>query len=121
MLPDFPAPSSKCHRSKYGNRVLRAYLAQGMAAFPVNPNEDEVEGLLCHPTLASLPQRPHGVSVITPPDVTDRILRDAAALGIRHVWLQPGAESGDSERIAGELGLRLISGGPCILVEFGSR
>jgi predicted CoA-binding protein len=108
-------------RSKYGNRVLRAYRSRGFRAYAVNPGGGDIEGEPSYPDLAALPERPHGVSVVTPPGVTDRVLRDAAALGLRHVWLQPGAESGESERLAEELGLSLLSGGPCVLVELAGR
>lgn len=108
-------------RSKFGNRVLRAYLAEGRRAYPVNPNAEIVEGLRAHPDLASLPERIHGISVITPPDVTERVIEEAIAAGIRHVWLQPGAESGPAVRRAEAAGISLVWGGPCILVEMPRR
>ncbi len=103
-------------RSKYGNQVLRAYQRHGLKVFPVNPNETEVEGLKCYPDLASLPEPVHGVSIVTPPTVTEQIVEQAAAAGIRHVWMQPGAESDAALRRAEELGLETIGGGPCVLV-----
>jgi len=103
-------------RSKYGNKVLRVYLQAGRTAYPINPKEPQVEGLSCYPDLASLPEPVHGVSIITPPAVTNQILQQAAAAGIRYVWMQPGAESPDWAERAQELGLVAIGGGPCILV-----
>jgi predicted CoA-binding protein len=103
-------------REKYGNKVLRAYLASGRRAFPVNPKLDEVEGQSCYPDLVSLPDPVHGVSIITPPAVTERIVEQAAAAGLRRLWMQPGAESDRAIKRAGELGLELIHSGPCVLV-----
>ena len=80
-------------RAKYGNKVLRAYLQNGREVFPVNPNSEEVEGLASFPDLASLPRPVHGISLITRPEVTERIVQEAAGLGIRNIWMQPGAES----------------------------
>lgn len=108
-------------RSKYGNRVLRAYLAHDRRAHPVNPNAKEVEGLESYADLASLPEAPHGVSVVTPPRVSDRVIEEAGRLGFRRVWLQPGAESPDSPEVARRAGVELISGGPCVLVELSKR
>jgi len=108
-------------RAKYGNKVLRVYQQVGRTVFPVNPKETEVEGLRCYPDLAALPEKVHGVSIITPPAVTDRILQEAAEAGIRHVWMQPGAESPSWEERARELGLVAIGGGPCVLVTLGYR
>lgn len=108
-------------RDKFGNKVLRAYLAANRRAYPVNPLADEVEGLRAVPDLAHLPERVHGISVVTPPHVTERIVEDAIAAGIRHVWLQPGAESGAAVRRAEQAGISLVWGGPCILVELRRR
>lgn len=103
-------------RAKYGNKVLRVYMQNHRAVFPVNPNATEVEGLGAYPDLAALPQPVHGVSVITPPTVTEAIIEQAGKLGIKHVWLQPGAESEQAVSRAAAWGINLISGGPCILV-----
>ncbi|QDU98758.1 CoA-binding protein [Lignipirellula cremea] len=106
-------------RSKYGNKVFRAYQQHQRPVYPVNPHADSVEGETAYADLASLPETVHGVSVITPPAVTWKILEQAAALGVKHVWLQPGAEAAGMTQRAEELGLNLISGGPCLLVVIG--
>jgi predicted CoA-binding protein len=103
-------------RSKYGNKVLRAYLQHGRTVYPVNLKETQVEGIACYPDLASLPEPVHGVSIVTPPAVTDQVLQQAADAGIRYVWMQPGAESPDWAERAQKLGLVAIGGGPCVLV-----
>jgi predicted CoA-binding protein len=106
-------------RGKYGNKVLRAYLQDGRNAYPVNPHVKEVEGLTCYPDLASLPESVHGVSIITPPPVTENIVEQAAELGIRHLWMQPGAESPAAIQRAKQAGIQVIAGGPCLLVTLG--
>ncbi|MCA9260459.1 MAG: CoA-binding protein [Planctomycetales bacterium] len=103
-------------REKYGNKVLRAFMQHSRKAFPVNPTADEVEGLTAYPNLSALPEPVYGVSVITPPHATERVIEEAGKLGISHVWLQPGAESPRAVARAKELGIELIAGGPCILV-----
>lgn len=104
-------------RSKFGNQVLRCYLENELRpVFPVNPHASEVEGLACHPSLSALPEPARAVSIITPPEVSLRVLEEAAGLGIRHLWLQPGAEDERLLARADELGLEPIAGGPCLLV-----
>ena len=103
-------------RAKYGNKVLRAYLQNDREVYPVNPNSKEVEGLDTFPDLASLPQAVYGISVITQPDVTLRIVEQAAELGIKNIWMQPGAESENAVQRAEQLGMNTIAGGPCVLV-----
>lgn len=103
-------------RAKYGNKVLRAYLQAGKRVYCVHPREAEIEGQPCHPSLDQLPEIPTGVSIITPPSVTEQVVRAAHAKGATWVWMQPGAESPAAIAAAEELGLRVIAGGPCVLV-----
>ena len=108
-------------RSKYGNKVLRAYLQTNRSVYPVNPSAAEVEGLRAYPSLAGLPEKVHGISVITPPSVAESIVEQADELGIKNIWMQPGAESDAAIRRAERLGMNVIAGGPCLLVVLGYR
>jgi uncharacterized protein len=108
-------------RSKFGNKVLRAYRARGLEVYAVNPSAGVVEGLPAYPDLKSLPVRVRGVSIITPPEVTLRVVADAADAGARIVWMQPGAESDQAVRLARARGLEVIADGSCFLVESGFR
>ena len=103
-------------REKYGNKVLRAYLQGRRAVHPVNPSVAVVEGLAAFPDLASLPQTMHGLSIVTPPRVTEEVVAQAVSLGIRHIWMQPGSESDRAVELAQQAGMNVIWGGPCILV-----
>ena len=103
-------------RSKYGNKVLRAYLQNDRKAFPVNPSSPEIEGIKAFPDLASLPEHVHGISVITPPPVTKSVVEDAIALGIKNIWMQPGSEDDEAVENAKQAGINVIANGPCILV-----
>jgi uncharacterized protein len=108
-------------RDKYGNKVLRAYLQHGREAHPVNPRETEVEGVPAFKSVAELPDDVQALSIITPPPVTEQVVRDAAARGIKKLWMQPGAESAAAIDYAREHGMSVIAGGPCILVVLGFR
>lgn len=108
-------------RSKYGNKVLRVYQQNAMEAIPVNPKADEVEGAKAYPNLASIPGEIHGLSIITPPPVTERVVSEAIEKGIKHIWMQPGAESDAAILAAEAAGMNVIAGGPCILVSLRYR
>ncbi len=117
----FAVVGASSDRAKYGNKVLRAYLQHGRDATPVHPKEPEVEGRKAYRSLAEIPQRPDAVSIITPPKVTEAVVEEAARLGIRRVWMQPGAESPAAIERAKALGMDVIAGGPCVLVALGFR
>lgn len=103
-------------REKYGNKVLRVYKQNNLDAVPVNPSADEVEGLRAYPDLASVPGTVDGVSIITPPRVTEQVVKQAISLGIKNIWMQPGAESTAAIDLAKHAGANVIASGPCILV-----
>ncbi len=105
-------------RAKFGNKVLRCYLQHRRSpVYPINPNENEVEGLEAYPSLAATPELARAVSIITPPLVTEKVVEEAIALGIRYLWMQPGSESSRAVERAEEAGISVIAGGPCLLVE----
>jgi predicted CoA-binding protein len=107
------------NREKYGNMVLRAYRHRDMKVYPINPRAEAIEGQECYPSIAELPEKVRGISVITPPKITEQVVADAAAAGVEFVWMQPGAESPEAVRKARELGLKVIADGSCFLVVAG--
>jgi predicted CoA-binding protein len=117
----FAVVGASTDRSKYGNKVLRCYQQHGRKVYPVNPRAPEVEGLRAYPSLAALPAPVPAISVITPPAATEQVVREAHAAGVKHVWMQPGAESDEAVRTAEALGMNVIAGGPCLLVVMGFK
>lgn len=108
-------------RSKYGNMVLRTYLQKNMSVTPVNPRADVIEGLPAVKSLSEIEEPVHGISVITPPTITEQIVEKAIQQNIGHIWMQPGAESGAAVAAAEAAGINVIHSGPCLLVVLGFR
>ena len=117
----FAVAGASTNRRKYGNKVLRCYMQNGRHVVPINPRAVEVEGLAAYPSVAELPEPVHGLSFITPPEVTVQIVKDALAAGIRYLWMQPGAEHPDAIAEAESAGATVIHSGPCLLVVLGYR
>jgi uncharacterized protein len=115
----FAVVGASTDRSKYGNKVLRCYLQHGKEVYPIHPKAPEVEGQKAYAALAALPVKVQAISVITPPAITEQVVREAAAAGVQHIWMQPGAESEAAIQTAQALGMSVIAGGPCILVVMG--
>jgi predicted CoA-binding protein len=103
-------------RSKFGNRIYRNMHSAGYRVYPVNPNEEQVEGAPAFATLADLPETPDVVDVVVPSWVGRKIAQEAADAGIRFFWLQPGAESNELVEYAESLGLEVIHNA-CAMVE----
>jgi uncharacterized protein len=95
------------------------YLAEhGFTAIPVHPRATEIGGLKAYPDLASIPTPPaiEIVDLFVGGERTMPVVEQAAAVGARLVWFQPGAEHPPAEARARELGLEVISG-PCTMAE----
>ncbi len=101
---------------KYGSVIYRDLKRKGYTVFPVNPNRTEVDGDKAYPTLDTLPESPTIVNIVVPPSVTIRVLRKSLELGLKNVWLQPGAESPESLAFLQEHGFNYLANA-CIMVE----
>ena len=100
---------------KFGNSVLKELAAKGWELYPVHPEAAELGGLPCRPDLASLPEDVRAAILITPPAVTEVLVREAADAGLTHVWLQQGAASPAAVEICRDRSLVCIHD-QCILM-----
>jgi predicted CoA-binding protein len=101
--------------NKFGNTAYRELKAKGYQLVPVHPEAETLEGDRCAKNLASLPAPVGGVLVIVPPQQAEQVVQEAAAAGIKRVWLQQGAESPAAIRLAESKGMSVVSG-ECILM-----
>jgi hypothetical protein len=102
-------------RAKFGNLAFRELKRKGYKLFPVHPHAEQLEGERCSASLAALPEPVEGVLVIVPPAQAEQVVREAAAAGIRRVWLQQGAGSPATIRFCEDNGISVVHG-ECILM-----
>lgn len=86
--------------------------------YPINPKRDEVQGLKAWPDLASLPEVPDHVFVLTPTDTVVAAVQECADVGVKVVTILASgfSESGEAGRareqqlqaIAAASGLRIL-------------
>lgn len=100
---------------KFGYAVYHELKEKGHTVYPVNPHAETIDGDACYPTLAALPAVPDGLVIVTPPAQTEQLVREAAQAGIRHIWLQQGAESTAAVQFCQQNGLALVAG-ECIFM-----
>jgi predicted CoA-binding protein len=94
---------------KFGNTLLREMRRRGLAVFPLHPEALELDGMPCHPGLDQLPEPAEALVVCVPPARALGLLREAAAAGVRRVWMQPGSSSRETAALAAELGLECVT------------
>jgi predicted CoA-binding protein len=109
------AGASRSGKNKFGNGALKELKERGYQVFLIHPEAQEIDGERCYPSLAALPAKVDGLLVCVPPGKAAPLLREAAAAGVRNVWLQQGAESQALLALGRELGLDVVSG-KCILM-----
>ncbi len=100
---------------KFGNAVCRELKAKGYRIYPVHPSADTIDGAPCFRSFAALPEPVGGVIVTVKPAEAEKVVRDAAAAGIRRVWLQQGAESPAALRFCEQAGISVVAG-ECVLM-----
>jgi predicted CoA-binding protein len=95
-------------RRKFGNRALRAFRRQGYTVVPINPREQQVEGLQAYASVLDVPVAIDMATFYVPPEVGEIVMPDVARKQIPEVWLNPGSESDALIRLARSLNVEPI-------------
>lgn len=97
------------HAGKYGGIIYRDMKSKGFPVFAVNPYRDTVDGDPCWASVRDLPETPTIAVFVVPARRGIEVLAECAEVGIRNIWVQPGAfspafrdavEAGDFDWIA---------------------
>ncbi|AGC67509.1 CoA-binding domain protein [Thermoclostridium stercorarium subsp. stercorarium DSM 8532] len=99
---------------KYGNMIYRKLRLRGYEVYAVNPLYDVVEGDPCYKDLSSLPKIPDVVNMVVSPKRSKNFVEEAAGLGIKYIWFQPGTYDEEVLDLAKKLGLETVQA--CVLV-----
>ncbi len=101
--------------SQPANAIFKKLQNAGYEVFPINPRATEVDGQRCYPDLDSIPEPLDGVMVVTHPDVSPEIVRQAARRGIRQIWFHrsfgDGSVSAEAVEECRRAGIEPIVGG----------
>jgi uncharacterized protein len=104
----FAVVGSFRNKTKYAYQIVKDLSAKGYEVYPVNPHTSRVEGRVCYGSISEIPCNIDVVDVVTPPAVTEIILKECLQEGVKRVWLQPGAESGQAIKFCQENNIKVI-------------
>ena len=93
---------------KAAHSVPYQLLKHGWRVIPVNPNVEELWGERCYPVLAEIPEPVDLVNVFRPSGQAAAVVRDAAAIGAKAVWLQQGIVSPQGRKMAETAGIDYV-------------
>jgi uncharacterized protein len=83
-------------------------------AVPVNPSLKELDGQPVYAHVQEIQPPVEGALIMTSAKVTDEIVRDCAAAGIKHVWMYggvtPGAKTPTAIAFCEEHGMDVVAG-----------
>lgn len=77
----------------WGRTLYDEFTKRGYETYAINPARD-IPGIQCYGSLSELPVKPDGVLLVVPPDVTEQVVKEVAALNIPRVWMHKGAGAG---------------------------
>jgi len=102
---------------KFGYTAFRELREKGMRIVPVNPQADEIMGEKAYRSITSLPDDIKGIIIMTKKDQTATVVREAAARGIKEIWIQQMADSREAiDELKGS-DINYITG-ECILMHY---
>lgn len=96
------------------NAIFKKLRNTGHEVIPINPKAGEVEGTKCYATLDEVPGSIDGVMIVTHPQMSAEVVRQAAKRGIKRIWFHrafgDGSVSDDALRECERLGIEPIVG-----------
>lgn len=104
------------NKDKFGYRIFNRLNDAGYEVYPVNPFYSEIECSECYPSLKALPVIPDCVNMVVGPAKAAPFIEEAAELGIKRMWFQPGAFDDATIALAESKGISVVYYN-CVLVE----
>ena len=101
----FLVVGASTNKTKFGNKILRCYIAHQKNVIPINMKEESIESIPCVPNITQYVQlikdnttnttnitnnNNIGISICTPPKITLSILKEGVSLGLTDYLCQPG-------------------------------
>jgi predicted CoA-binding protein len=102
---------------KFGYAAFKELKEKGMKIIPVNPGADQIMGEKSYPNVSILPPEVKGIIIVTKKELTARIVKEAKEKGIKQIWIQQQADSGEALEVLKDSGINCITG-QCILMHF---
>ena len=98
--------SSNPDRDSY--KVMKFLIDYEYQIYPVNPNESNILGRKCHPTLESIQEKIDMVDVFRAEKFVSKILMEAIKIGASILWTQEGIIDEKAASLGRSCGLKVV-------------
>lgn len=116
----FAVAGSFRNETKYAYQIFSRLLDIGKQVFPLNPAILEVKGIKAYSDIEEIKSKIDVVCLVTQPVISLKIVKKCFALGIKRIWLQPGAESPEVLEFCSKNGMSVIHN-VCILIKSNKK
>lgn len=99
---------------KFGNMIYKRLKNNGYEVYPVNPVYETIDGDMCYKNLSSIPKIPEVINMVVAPEMGKPYIEEAAKLGIKYVWFQPGTFDKELFVLVKEFGMEALQA--CVLL-----
>ena len=69
------------------NLAYRKFKEAGYTVRAVNPHQTTFAGDPCYADLQALPEKPDAVFILTNPQISEQVVQQCVALGVKRVWM----------------------------------
>ena len=98
----------------FSRTLYDEFKRRGYDVVPVNPNMPTLDDQTCYARVQDIQPPVDGALVLTSPRVTEQVVRDCAAAGVKHVWMQRGegigSVSDDAVSFCQQNGIQVVPG-----------
>jgi len=94
--------------------LFKELVRRGYDVVPVNPRMAQVQGRRCFARVQDIQPPVEGALLLTPPEITEPVVSDCAAAGIKRIWMYSaggtGAVSAKAVAFCRERGIQVVPG-----------
>ena len=100
---------------KFGHQVFKKLQEQSYSLFPINPDAGTIDGVQVYASVSELPGDVKYLLIVTGKKHTEKLVEEAIAREIDHIWIQQHCETPAAIEIAEKAGIHLVAG-ECIFM-----
>ncbi len=102
---------ASANANKPSHKIPRYLQAQGYRIIPVSPKGGEILGETVRASLSDIEEPVDVVDVFRPAREAEGVAKEAAAIGAKVLWFQPGTSSPEGAKAGDDAGLMVVAEG----------